>query len=38
MENLEILKLFPEAVLKYKFEKFKEFNPKLSEYIYSLEK
>ena len=36
MENLEILKLFPEAIFKYKFEKFKKFNPELSKYIYDL--
>ena len=38
MENLEILKLFPESVFKYKFKKFKEFNPGLSKYIYNLNK
>ena len=38
MENLEILKLFPESVFKYKFKKFKEFNPELSKYIYKLNK
>jgi len=38
MENLEILKLFPESVFKYKFKKFKEFNPELSKYIYNLNK
>ena len=36
MENLEILKLFPESVFKYKFEKFENFNPELSKYIYNL--
>ena len=36
MENLEILKLFPESIFKYKFKKFKEFNPELSKYIYKL--
>ena len=38
MANLEILKLFPESVFKYKFKKFKEFNPELSKYIYNLNK
>ena len=38
MANLEILKLFPECVFKYKFKKFKEFNPELSKYIYNLNK
>ena len=38
MEKLEILKLFPEAVFKYKFEKFEKFNPELSKYIYDLNK
>jgi len=38
MENLEILKLFPESVFKYKFEKFENFNPELSNYIYNLNK
>lgn len=38
MENLEILKLFPESIFKYKFKKFKEFNPELSKYIYKLNK
>ena len=36
MDNLEILKLFPESVFKYKFEKFENFNPELSNYIYNL--
>ena len=36
MENLKILKLFPESVFKYKFEKFKNFNSELSTYIYHL--
>jgi len=36
MNNLEILKLFPEAVFKYKFENFKDFNKELSKYIYDL--
>ena len=36
MENLEILKLFPESVFKYNFEKFENFNPELSKYIYNL--
>ena len=38
MDNLEILKLFPESVFKYKFEKFENFNPELSNYIYNLNK
>ena len=36
MKNLEILKLFPEPVLKYKFENFNDFNKELSNYIYNL--
>ena len=36
MKNLEILKLFPEPVLKYKFENFNDFNNELSNYIYNL--
>ena len=36
MNNLEILKLFPESVFKYKFEEFKNYNPELSNYIYNL--
>ena len=36
MKNLEILKLFPEPVLKYKIENFNDFNNELSNYIYNL--
>ena len=36
MKKLEILKLFPEPVLKYKFENFNDFNKELSNYIYNL--
>lgn len=38
MENLEILKLFPESVFRYKFENFEKFNPELLNYIYNLKK
>ena len=36
MSDKEILKFFPEPVFKYKFEKFKEFNKELEDYIYKL--
>ena len=36
MNNKEIFKFFPEPVFKYKFEKFKEFNKELADYIYKL--
>ena len=36
MINPEVLKFFPEPVLKYKFENYKEFNDKLEKYVYSL--
>jgi len=36
MNNLEVLKFFPEPVFKYKFEKSESFNKELAEYIYSL--
>jgi uncharacterized protein (TIGR02466 family) len=38
MENLEILKLFPESVFRYKFENFEKFNTELLNYIYDLKK
>ena len=34
----EILKLFPEAIFKYKFEDFENYNLKLKKYIYELQK
>ncbi len=36
MTDKEILKFFPEPVFKYKFEKFKQFNKELANYIYKL--
>ena len=36
MSDKEILKFFPEPVFKYRFEKFKEFNNELTDYIYKL--
>lgn len=36
MINPEVLKFFPEPVLKYKFENYEEFNDKLEKYVYSL--
>ncbi len=36
MDNKEILNLFPQPVFKYKVNNFKEYNKKLSEYIYNL--
>ena len=38
MVSPEIFKFFPEGVFKFRFEKFKEFNNKLAEYIYILQK
>ena len=38
MTNAEIFKFFPEPIFKFKFEKAKSFNKKLSEYIYGLQK
>ena len=36
MDNKETLNLFPQPVFKYKVNNFKEYNKKLSEYIYNL--
>ena len=36
MDNKETLNLFPQPVFKYKVNNFKEYNEKLSEYIYNL--
>ena len=38
MDQLQILKLFPETVLKYKVDNYKKFNEELSKYIYKLYK
>jgi uncharacterized protein (TIGR02466 family) len=38
MNNKEILNFFPQSVFKYKVKNFKEYNKKLSEYIYNLNK
>ena len=38
MNNPEIFKVFPEGVLRFKFEEFKTFNDQLTEYIYNLQK
>ena len=38
IDNKEILNLFPQPVFKYKVNNFKEYNKKLSEYIYNLNK
>ena len=37
MNELEILKFFPEPVFKFKLEDFKNLNKELSEYIYKLQ-
>ena len=36
MNQVQVLKLFPEAVLKYKVENYQKFNQELSKYIYEL--
>ena len=38
MLKSEVLKLFPEPVFKYKFEKAEFFNQELAQYIYNLQK
>ena len=38
MDNKEILNFFPQTIFKYKVNNFKEYNKKLSEYIYSLQR
>ena len=38
MDNKETLNLFPQPVFKYKVNNFKEYNEKLSEYIYNLKR
>ena len=36
MDNQEVFKFFPIPIFKYNFEKFREFNSDLSNYIYKL--
>ena len=36
MSDKEIFKFFPQPIFKYRFEKFKEFNNELADYIYKL--
>ena len=36
MDNPEVFKFFPIPIFKYSFEKFREFNDELSNYIYTL--
>jgi len=38
MKNAEVFKFFPEPVVKFKFEEAENFNEKLSEFIYKLQK
>ena len=38
MDNKEVLNFFPQTIFKYKVNNFKEYNKKLSEYIYSLQR
>ena len=38
MDNKKIFNFFPQTVFKYKVNDFKEYNKKLSEYIYNLQK
>ena len=38
IDNKKTLNLFPQPVFKYKVNNFKEYNKKLSEYIYNLNK
>jgi hypothetical protein len=38
MNNPEVLLYFPEPVLRYKFEDYKNFNLNLKRYIYELQK
>ena len=38
MDNKKTLNLFPQPVFKYKVNNFKEYNEKLSEYIYNLKR
>ena len=38
MDNPEVFKFFPIPIFKYNFEKFREFNADLSNYIYTLHK
>ena len=38
MDNPEVFKFFPIPIFKYSFEKFREFNSDLSNYIYTLHK
>tara|TARA_B100000963_G_C22577755_1_gene649335 strand:- start:556 stop:1170 length:615 start_codon:yes stop_codon:yes gene_type:complete len=36
IDQNEILKLFPQPIFKYKLENYKEWNQKLSDYVYKL--
>ena len=36
MKDVEVLKLFPEPIFKYKVDNFEDFNKELSKYIYQL--
>lgn len=38
IDNKETLNFFPQPVFKYKVDEFKEYNKKLSKYIYDLKK
>ena len=38
IDNKETLSFFPQPVFKYKVDNFKEYNKKLSKYIYDLNK
>jgi uncharacterized protein (TIGR02466 family) len=38
IDNKEILNFFPQSIFKYKVNNFKEYNEKLSKYIYDLKK
>ena len=38
MKNAEVFRFFPEPVVKFKFEEAENFNEKLSEFIYKLQK
>ena len=38
IDNKETLSFFPQPVFKYKVDNFKEYNEKLSKYIYDLNK
>ena len=38
MKNAEVFRFFPEPIFKFKFEEAENFNEKLSEFIYKLQK